>query len=107
MQQRVSSFRLFRTLAAADTWLLSVPPLYRYAATVATFAVIIAVGIRNVPRAYVDFRAIPLLAHIAQPETYGTDTIADMYEARCRRCFEPGIPRQTELEFVKAKLQTK
>jgi hypothetical protein len=28
-----------------------------------------------------------------------------MYEARCRRCFEPGIPKQTELEFVKAKRQ--
>ncbi len=28
---------------------------------------------------------------------------ADMYEARCRRCFEPGIPKQTELEFVNAK----
>lgn len=31
---------------------------------------------------------------------------ADMYEARCRRCFEPGIPKQTELDFVKAKRQT-
>lgn len=28
---------------------------------------------------------------------------ADIYEARCRRCFEPGIPKQTEMEFVKAK----
>ncbi len=28
---------------------------------------------------------------------------ADMYEARCRRCFEPGIPKQAELEFVKAR----
>ncbi|HEX3875706.1 MAG TPA: thymidine kinase [Bryobacteraceae bacterium] len=28
---------------------------------------------------------------------------ADMYEARCRRCFEPGIPKQAEIEFVKAK----
>jgi thymidine kinase len=28
---------------------------------------------------------------------------SDMYEARCRRCFEPGIPKQTEMEFVKAK----
>jgi thymidine kinase len=28
---------------------------------------------------------------------------AELYEARCRRCFEPGIPRQTELEFLKAK----
>ncbi|MFB3828450.1 MAG: thymidine kinase [Bryobacteraceae bacterium] len=28
---------------------------------------------------------------------------ADMYEARCRRCFEPGIPKQAELEFVKVR----
>ena len=28
---------------------------------------------------------------------------SDLYEARCRRCFEPGIPKQTEMEFVKAK----
>ncbi len=32
---------------------------------------------------------------------------SDMYEARCRRCFEPGIPKQAELEFVKAKLREK
>lgn len=30
---------------------------------------------------------------------------SDMYEARCRRCFEPGIPKQEELEFVRAKRQ--
>ncbi|HWB87350.1 MAG TPA: thymidine kinase [Bryobacteraceae bacterium] len=30
---------------------------------------------------------------------------ADLYEARCRRCFEPGIPKQAELEFVKAQRQ--
>jgi thymidine kinase len=28
---------------------------------------------------------------------------AGIYEARCRRCFEPGIPRQEEMEFVKAR----
>src|ERR1700689_5092084 len=28
---------------------------------------------------------------------------SDIYEARCRRCFEPGIPKQTEMEFIKAK----
>jgi len=28
---------------------------------------------------------------------------SEMYEARCRRCFEPGIPKQTELDFIKAK----
>ena len=26
-----------------------------------------------------------------------------MYEARCRRCFEPGIPKQEELDFMKAR----
>jgi thymidine kinase len=31
---------------------------------------------------------------------------ADMYEARCRRCFEPGIPKQTEMDFVKAKVRS-
>jgi thymidine kinase len=25
-----------------------------------------------------------------------------MYEARCRRCFEPGVPKQVEMDFVKA-----
>ena len=29
-----------------------------------------------------------------------------MYEARCRRCFEPGIPKQIEMEFIKAKVRT-
>jgi len=28
---------------------------------------------------------------------------AGMYEARCRRCFEPGIPKQEEMDFVRAK----
>ena len=31
---------------------------------------------------------------------------AGMYEARCRRCFEPGIPKQEELEFVRARRET-
>ena len=28
---------------------------------------------------------------------------AGMYEARCRRCFEPGVPRQEVLEFARPK----
>jgi thymidine kinase len=28
---------------------------------------------------------------------------ADVYEARCRRCFEPGIPKQTELDFLRGR----
>jgi thymidine kinase len=30
---------------------------------------------------------------------------AGMYEARCRRCFEPGLPRQEVLEFLRAPRQ--
>lgn len=30
---------------------------------------------------------------------------AGMYEARCRRCFEAGVPKQELLEFVKPRLQ--
>lgn len=30
---------------------------------------------------------------------------AGMYEARCRRCFEPGIPKQESLEFARAGYQ--
>ena len=29
---------------------------------------------------------------------------AGLYEARCRRCFEPGIPKQEYLEFARPKL---
>ena len=28
---------------------------------------------------------------------------AGMYEARCRRCFEPGVPKQEVMDFAKAK----
>jgi thymidine kinase len=31
---------------------------------------------------------------------------AGLYEARCRRCFEPGIPKQEYLEFARPRLQT-
>ncbi len=30
-----------------------------------------------------------------------------MYEARCRRCFEPGMPKQSSLEFAVAKTNAK
>jgi thymidine kinase len=31
---------------------------------------------------------------------------SDMYEARCRRCFEPGIPAQEYLEFARPRIRT-
>ncbi len=40
----------------------------------------------------------------------GSDALIEVgaegtYEARCRRCFEPGIPKQEELEFLKGPKQ--
>ncbi|MBI3683837.1 MAG: thymidine kinase [Acidobacteria bacterium] len=32
---------------------------------------------------------------------------AGMYEARCRRCFEPGVPRQEYFEFARPALRAK
>jgi thymidine kinase len=32
---------------------------------------------------------------------------ADMYEARCRRCFEPGVPKQEYLEFARPRLASR
>ena len=73
---------LFGRLEALDARLLAVPAVPQRAAIAVTFVVIAVVGLVNVPRAYLDFQTIPLLRHVPQPETYGTDTIADMYEAR-------------------------
>jgi hypothetical protein len=35
-----------------------------------------------VPRPYVSYAGLPVLSHIDQPAGYGTDTVADMYEAK-------------------------
>jgi hypothetical protein len=40
------------------------------------------VSLPKVPRQALDFSGLPLLHRVSQPESYGTDTIADMYEAR-------------------------
>jgi len=39
-------------------------------------------GLTYVPRTYLDYDAIPVLHYLSQPAEYGTDTIADMYEAK-------------------------
>ena len=31
---------------------------------------------------------------------------AGMYEARCRRCFEPGVPKQEYLDFARPKQES-
>jgi hypothetical protein len=70
-----------RRLAALDAWLLAWPRARRCAAIALTIAVMIALSLPNVPRPFVDYARVPLLRHISQPATYGTDTIADVYES--------------------------
>lgn len=50
-----------------------------YAVTVVVMTV---TALSQVPRQYVDFTGRPLVGRVQQPETWGTDTIADMYVAR-------------------------
>lgn len=71
-----------RRLAALDAWLLAWPRAGRCAAIAVTIAVMIALSLPKVPRPFVDYASLPLLRHISQPATYGTDTIADVYESK-------------------------
>jgi hypothetical protein len=94
---------LFRAAAAIDRRLMAMPRWSQRTAIGITCLVILGVGIRNVPRAYIDFRGVPGLQRIAQHETYGTDTIADMYEARVvvndvRDMYTKKLVDQTPLE---------
>src|SRR5262245_57088849 len=56
----------------------------RIRAGIVALAVIVCAGaaLVNVPRAYLDYSSVPLLARLPQPAGYGTDTIADGYESR-------------------------
>ena len=47
-----------------------------------TAVIILASSLPRIPRQYVDFSTLPLLRSVSQPDTYGPDTIADMYGAK-------------------------
>jgi hypothetical protein len=68
--------------SAADGWLMQRPAWVRRLVLTVTVAGMIAVSLPKVPRTFVDYRHVPLLSGLTQPETFGTDTIADMYEAK-------------------------
>ena len=68
--------------AAVDRFLLRVNRPVQYTVIAATVLHMIAVAIPNVPRAYVDYARFPLLSGIQQYDTYGPDTIGNMYVAK-------------------------
>jgi len=61
---------------------MAVPTWLRRAVLVVTVLVMVSVSIPNVPRQYIDYSRLSLLSRIQQQETYGTDTISDMYVAK-------------------------
>jgi hypothetical protein len=47
-----------------------------------TAVIFLIFSLPRVPRQYVDFSTLPVLRSVSQPDTFGPDTIADMYGAK-------------------------
>jgi hypothetical protein len=75
---RESAHRLRRL----DGRLLAAPGWLRATVVLLTLLSMLAVSLPKVPRPFADYRQISWLAWLDQPSTFGTDTIADAYEAR-------------------------
>lgn len=73
---------IWRWAIQVDARLAAVPARTQRLVVIVTLLVMIAVSIPNVPRAYLDYSQLPLLNGIVQHETYGTDSISDMYGAK-------------------------
>ena len=73
---------LAHALRSADHVLLRTPMTIRVVAYTATLLVICGTALTHIPRNYVDFRGVPIIGGLQRHDTYGTDTIADMYVAR-------------------------
>jgi hypothetical protein len=69
-------------LERLDRRLMCAPPLVRAGVIAFTLLVMLAFSLPHVPRVAVDYSRVPLLNRINQPDTYGTDTIADTYESK-------------------------
>jgi hypothetical protein len=57
-------------------------PVHRTVVLALTVVLMIATSLPNVPRAWLDYSSVPVIGGLQRYETYGNDTIADMYEAR-------------------------
>jgi hypothetical protein len=69
-------------LEALDRRLLAVPRRLQYLIAALTVIAMAIQALPSVPRAFVDYSRLPILRHLSQPDTFGTDTIGDGYEAR-------------------------
>jgi len=69
-------------MSRLDAYLRARPRFIQLLCVALTLAAMVWQCLPNVPREYVDYAHVPLLRNITQPATFGTDTIADMYEAK-------------------------
>jgi hypothetical protein len=69
-------------ITALDRYLLSAPKWAQRLGVAVTVCVMAGFALPNVPRQYLDYSDLPILRHIPQFETYGTDTISEMYVAK-------------------------
>lgn len=82
---------------------MTAPVWPRVVAVLLTLVSMVAVSLPKVPRPAADFSGVPLLNRVPQRETYGTDTVADMFEARvvlndASDMYTKGKTAQTPLE---------
>jgi len=61
---------------------MRVAPTGRASVIGVTLLIVLAVSLPKVPRTFIDYASVPLLSRVSQPETFGTDTIADTYESK-------------------------
>lgn len=66
----------------ADTAALAAPKAVQRAAIAFTVLVMIWQCLPHVPRPFADYSRLRWLSGVSQPASYGTDTIADMYESK-------------------------
>jgi hypothetical protein len=69
-------------IAAVDAALNRAPSLARVLILAFTIGLMAWTSLPKVPRQWLDFDRLPLLASIEQQPEYGTDTLSDMYGAR-------------------------
>lgn len=74
--------RAWAVAARADAFLLTAPIPLRRLFYALTLVVIVGMSLPRVPRMWLDYSELPLLHRIAQPPTWGPDTLSDMYGAR-------------------------
>jgi hypothetical protein len=72
-------------VAALDGALMRRSRRLQIAIVVLSMCGAIAAGVPRVPKPFVDYSRVPLLAHVSQPDSYGNDTVSDIYESRVVR----------------------